>query len=179
MLDARNHPPSRQLWDQYQIKTAIIPPETRYIKESVSRTRLRSVPARAVGDRLLDDISTVLVRRIPEHEAIIRDNEFLLLRPHMPANHYVVSKSRVENGRAVHQRTIALCAKRTENLHCAIAHSARLRLECIGVATSARPDDGARSQRESVTFHSWLNWRQSCALPAIQNRRNRPETNHC
>jgi hypothetical protein len=132
MLEAQKSPAfARQVWDEYQINTAIIPtPETRYIEGIGFEDAIAPLfPPEQWAIVYFDDISTVLVRRIPEHQAIIRDNEFVLLRPHIPANHYVVSKSRSPEKDARFIAELSRCERNEpENLHCAIAHSARLRL---------------------------------------------------
>jgi len=54
---------------------------------------------------------------------------FLLLRPEIPANHYVVSKARNADNDARFRAELDRCEKNEpENIHCAIARSAMARL---------------------------------------------------
>ena len=132
MLDAQRSPAfARQVWDTYQINTAIIPtPEARYIEGVGFEDAIAALfPPEQWAIVYFDDISTVVVRRIPEHEALIRDNEYVLLRPQIPANHYVVSRSRTPEKDARFNAELSRCEhNEPENLHCAIARSSWLRL---------------------------------------------------
>jgi len=132
MLDAQKSPAfARHVWDTYEINTAVIPtPEARYIEGVGFEDAIAALfPPEQWAIVYFDDISTVVVRRIPEHEALIRDNEFVLLRPQIPANQYVASKSRTPEKDARFTSEISRCERNEPaNVHCAIARSAWLRL---------------------------------------------------
>ncbi|MCB0367356.1 MAG: hypothetical protein H6624_00100 [Bdellovibrionaceae bacterium] len=77
-----------------------------------------------------DNLAMVLVKRIPEHQHLIANNEYLHLKPHLPPDHYLFGSDRSRETDQIYLREIERCLKHHPQLpHCWAAKSAWTRSE--------------------------------------------------
>lgn len=118
---------TRSVCAQYNINTAIMPiAAMRYTRElGFEDPTFPYFPPEEWAVVYFDDSSVVHLRRIPEHKKIIAENEFTILKPHMPVSAYLQAKSRTSESDRRFADEVARCRRQEpENLHCAVAQSA-------------------------------------------------------
>lgn len=75
-----------------------------------------------------DEMSVVHVRRVKENEALVRDHEYRLLRPHLPPTLYLLIGPRTTEDDEVFRGEVSRCRREEPRLlHCGIAEAALFR----------------------------------------------------
>jgi hypothetical protein len=102
---------ARRLHQQYGIRTLMMPiPGTERIENVGYRDVLEEfVPRRDWALVYFDDLALVMVRRIPEHAAIVAAHEYKWIRPHIPPAHYAASAAWPDERRAAVRAEIDRC----------------------------------------------------------------------
>ncbi len=128
MLAAQGDPAvMRRLCQEYGINIAVIPtPAPQFNQEARTFIDGLSVifPAQEWALVYFDDISTVLIKRIPAHQAIIQKNEFLYLKPQLPGTFSLRSSRQDAVSDVVFKNELTRCRTNEPlNVICRIAQS--------------------------------------------------------
>lgn len=129
MLEAQRNPDAmRRLCDAYQIHVAVIPTPAPQFHQEAGRFVDGVSGVFPRDDWALvhfDSISTVLVRRIPEHAELISANELLYLRPQFPGTFYLHSPKRDLHSDERFQMELSRCrSTEPKNVICRVAQAA-------------------------------------------------------
>lgn len=128
VLGAYHSPQITQTMIQkYGVNTVLMPiPATRYIPEvgGFEDVIASYMPSDAWTLVYFDKITFVMVRRIPEHKALIAAHEYQILRPNLPANAYPLSHGRTPERDALFTQEVARClADEPESVYCLVAQA--------------------------------------------------------
>ncbi|MBN2362101.1 MAG: hypothetical protein JXR83_21800 [Deltaproteobacteria bacterium] len=118
---------TRALYQRYGVNVSLVPiPGTAFVPGVGFRDLISEyLPPAEWALVHFDDISVVVVRRIPEHAALIAGHEFRLLRPNLPPNHYLHGLPRsVEHDRRFGAELQRCRAAQPDDLFCLLADSA-------------------------------------------------------
>lgn len=112
--------------NRYGIRTVLMPNAfvtAPWSKSGVFHERREAFfPKRKWALVFYDTYYTVLVSRTPEHEEIIRNNEFHLLVPHRRPNSYFAAENRTPESNGLFKKEVDRCfANDRKNVDCAIA----------------------------------------------------------
>ena len=112
---------------KYQVNTVLMPiPPTRYVPQvgGFEDVIASYMPAEDWALVYFDKITFVMVRRMPEHQALIAAEEYKILRPNLPANSYPLSRGRTPERDAGFVQELDRClANEPESVYCLVAQA--------------------------------------------------------
>lgn len=115
-----------EVMDRFRVNTVLLP--VRFLltpwKDSTSR-RAAFFPKRDFALVYFDERYLLLVRRIPEHAALIAEHEYQYLLPYREPTAYLATQDRTPERDRAFQREVARCRRENPTLsHCQVAESA-------------------------------------------------------